>query len=64
MTNENDSVVCAVAFKGNFSPRQVDLAPSTEQGPYAVVLVTSRRLHLVGAAVLDHLPRDLGSRSV
>jgi hypothetical protein len=64
ITADNDSVVCAVAFKGKFSPGQVDLAPPTEQGPYAVVLLTSRHLHLVGAAVLDHMPRGLGARTV
>lgn len=64
MTSENDTVVCAVTFKGTFGRGQVDLAPATEGGPYAVVLVTSRHLHLVGAAVLDHLPRSLGGRTV
>jgi hypothetical protein len=64
LANENDSVVCAVAFKGNFTPGQVDQAPSTEQGGYAVVLVTSRHLHLVGAAVVTHLPPGLGARTV
>jgi hypothetical protein len=64
ITAENDSVVCAVAFKGTFSPGQVDLAPATEQGPYALVLLTSRHLQLVAAAVLDHLPKGLGARTV
>lgn len=64
LTRENDSVVCAVAFKGNFSAGQVDSAPAAEAGPYAIVLVSSRRLHLVAAVVLTKLPRSLGGRFV
>jgi hypothetical protein len=62
--NEDDSQLCAVAFKGNFAAGQVDLAPSNEQGPYAVVLVSSRDSRLVGSAVLAHLPPSLGKRTV
>lgn len=64
MTAENDKVVCAVAFKDNFVPGQVDLAPGTEQGQYAVVLVTSRHLHLVRSFVLAQLPSAFGKRTV
>jgi hypothetical protein len=64
MAKEDDTVVCAVAFKGTFAAGQVDLAPVTQQGSYAVVLVTSRHLHLVGAVVLDHLPKSLGKRTI
>jgi hypothetical protein len=61
---ENDSELCAVAFKGNFASGQVDLAPSDEQGPYAVVLVSSHNSRLVASAVLAHLPPSLGKRTV
>lgn len=64
MATEDDTVVCAMAYKGDFAPGQVDSAPSTESGSYAVVLVTSRHLHLVGAIVLDHLPSGLGKRVI
>jgi hypothetical protein len=64
LANEDDSVVCAVAFKGPFAAGQVNLAPPTEQGTYAVVLLTSRRLHLVGSVVLSSLPKSLGGRTV
>ncbi len=64
LSNENDTSVCAVAFKGTFAPGQVGLAPSDETGGYAVVLVTSRHLHVVAAAVLDQLPSSLGKRTL
>lgn len=64
MNAENDKVVCAVAFKDNFLAGQVDLAPSTEQGQYAVVLVTSRHLHLVRSFVLAQLPSAFGKRTL
>jgi hypothetical protein len=64
LASEDDSELCAVAFKGNFASGQVDLAPSSEQGPYAVVLVSSHNSRLVGSAVLAHLPRSLGKRTV
>ena len=61
---DNDTTVCAVAFKGNFQPGQVDLAPSGEAGAYAVVLVSSKKLRLIDSVVLDHLPRALGKRTL
>jgi hypothetical protein len=64
MQADNDTEVCVVAFKGDFTPGQVELAPPTEQGSYAVLLVTSRNLRLVGGAVLDHLPGSLGKRTL
>jgi hypothetical protein len=64
LANEDDTVVCAVSFKGSFAAGQVNLAPPPEQGPYAVVLLTSRRLHLVGSVVLSSLPKSLGGRTV
>lgn len=60
---ENDTAVCAMAFHGRFHPGQVDLAEPTASGDYALVLVSSRHLDLVGAVVLDHLPRALGGRT-
>lgn len=61
---DNDTTVCAVAFKGNFQPGQVDLAPPTASGSYAIVLVSSKRLRLIDSVVLDHLPRALGRRTL
>ncbi|MGH9076462.1 MAG: hypothetical protein ACRDY0_03255 [Acidimicrobiales bacterium] len=53
---ENDTTVCAVAFRGAFKPGQVDGAPPAEQGGFAVVLVTSRQLKLVRSFVGPRLP--------
>lgn len=61
---DNDTTVCAVAFKGNFAPGQVELAPAYESGSYAIILVTSRKLKLIDSVVLDHLPRSLGKRTL
>jgi hypothetical protein len=64
LTADNDSVVCAVSFKGRFTPGQVDLAPPSSQGPYALILISSRHLRLVGSLVLDQLPREFGKRTL
>ena len=64
MTKESDTVVCTVSFKGSFAAGQVEMAPPGQAGDYAVVLLTSRHLHLVGASVLGHLPGSLGKRAV
>ncbi len=64
MAAENDTEVCALAFKGQFAAGQVDLAPPTEQGEYAIVLVSSRHLNLVASVVLPDLPRSLGKRTL
>jgi hypothetical protein len=64
LASEDDSQLCAVAFKGDFAAGQVDLAPLNEQGSYAVILVSSRDSRLVGSAVLTHLPPSLGKRTV
>ncbi len=61
---DNDTTVCTVAFKGTFAPGQVDLAPPAQQGRYALVLVSSRHLHLVASVVLDELPHSLGKRTI
>jgi hypothetical protein len=64
LAGENDTTVCTVAFQGAFTPGEVDLAPATEQGKYAVVLVTSRHLHLLASVVLNQLPKSLGKRTI
>lgn len=61
---EDDTAVCAMAFKGPFTSGQVELAPPDETGSYALVLVSSRHLHLVAALVLDQLPSSFGARTV
>jgi hypothetical protein len=64
LSHDDDTSVCAVAFKGTFSPGQVALAPEDETGHYALVLVTSRHLQVLAAAVLDQLPHSLGKRTI
>jgi hypothetical protein len=64
LAGDNDTTVCAVAFKGTFTPGQVDLAPPNQEGRYALVLVSSRKLHLVATAVLNQLPHSLGKRTI
>jgi hypothetical protein len=64
LAGDNDTTVCAVSFKGPFLPGQVDLAPPTETGKYAVVLITSRHLHVLASSVLNQLPRSLGKRII
>jgi hypothetical protein len=53
---DDDTEVCALAFRGSFSAGQVDGAPSAEVGPYAVVIVTSRKLMLLQSFVGAQLP--------
>ena len=64
LTGDNDTSVCALSFKGTFAANQVQLAPPGEQGKYAVVLVTSRHLHLLVSSVLTTLPTGLGKRTL
>jgi hypothetical protein len=64
LSNDNDTSVCAVAFKGMFAPGQVALAPPDLTGRYALVLVASRDLRVLAAAVLGQLPHSLGKRTV
>jgi hypothetical protein len=64
LSTENDTSICAVAFKGPFAAGQVALTPQNQTGRYAVVLVTSRQLHVVAAALLDQLPPSLGKRTI
>ena len=61
---DDDTTVCAMAFKGNFAAGQVDLAPPTQHGTYAIVLVTSKGLKLVRAFVVAKLPTSLGGRKI
>jgi hypothetical protein len=64
LANENDTAVCAMAFRGNFGAGQVQLAAPDQTGDYAIVLVSSLRLHLVGSVVLDQLPPSFGGRRI
>lgn len=61
---EDDTTVCAMSFHGKFAPGQVELAPSAQGGTYALVLVSSKHLHLVASVVLNHLPRAFGGRTL
>lgn len=61
---EDDTAVCEMTFRGTFRPGQVELAPPGESGSYALVLVSSKRLHLVRSVVLKHLPRAFSGRTV
>jgi hypothetical protein len=64
LAGDNDTTVCALSFRGPFVPGEVALAPSDAKGKYAVILVTSRHLHLLASSVLDDLPRSLGKRTL
>ncbi len=64
LAGDTDTTVCAVSFKGPFTAGQVALAPASERGKYAVVLVTSRHLRLLVSSVLDELPHALGKRTL
>lgn len=59
---DDDTSVCAISFKGAFRAGQVDLAPPGQSGDYALVLVSSKKLHLVATVVLTHLPKAFGGR--
>lgn len=52
--------VCAFAFKGPFTPDQVDNNQTTTGGEYAIVLVTSKSLRLVASFEVNHLPERFG----
>lgn len=64
LASEKDTAVCVMAFEGSFAPGQVEAAPAGQSGRYALVLVSSRKLHLVGAVILDHLPGSFGGRTI
>ena len=61
---DDDTSVCALAFKGTFAAGQVDLAPPDQNGGYALVLVSSKKLQLVASVVLLHLPHAFGGRTL
>lgn len=61
---ENDTAVCEMSFRGDFKSGQVDMAAAGASGRYALVLVSSKKLHLVGSVVLQKLPQALGGRTV
>jgi hypothetical protein len=61
---DNDTELCVMTFKGTFAAGQVELAPGTERGDYALVLVTTKKLKLIASAVIDHAPRGFGGRTV
>lgn len=64
LQGDNDTTVCAVAFKGTFASGQVTGAPPNQRGRYAIVLVTSRHLDVLASVVLNQLPRSLGRRTI
>lgn len=59
---DNDTEVCAYSFRGTFHPGQVTGAPPDAQGPYAVILVSSKQLRLVASYVGGNVPSALGER--
>jgi hypothetical protein len=61
---DEDTTVCALSFRGQFMPGQVNMAPPNQKGRYAIVLVTSRHLRLLATVVLDQLPASLGKRTI
>jgi hypothetical protein len=52
-----ETQLCAFAFRGQYAPGAVALATNTQSGKYAVVLVGSKHVVLVGAVVLPALPQ-------
>jgi hypothetical protein len=61
---DQDTTVCAVAWKGTFPAGQVDLAKPGTSGDYAIVLVTSRHLKVLASYVLPSIPQRLRGRFV
>jgi hypothetical protein len=61
---ENDTFVCEMSFGGDFRSGQVDMSAAGATGRYALVLVSSKKLHLVGSVVLQSLPEAFGGRTV
>ena len=62
LSADKDTEICAMAFQGDFAAGQVELAPPTQAGKFAVVLVSAKNLHLVASVVLSHVPRGFGGR--
>jgi hypothetical protein len=63
LAGEDDTSVCTIAFRGTFPRGQVQSTPA-QQARYALVLVTTRGLHVLASVVLDQLPRSLGKRTI
>ena len=63
LAGDNDTSVCTIAFRGTFPRSQVQ-STLTPQGRYALVVVTTRGLHVLASAVLVQLPRSLGKRTI
>jgi hypothetical protein len=61
---EDDTAVCAMSFHGAFKAGQVDQADPGASGQYALVLVSSKKLHLVASLVLPELPPAFRGRTV
>ncbi len=64
LTADKDTAICALAFQGDFKAGQVELAPLTQAGRFAVVLVSAKSLHVVASVVLSHIPRGFGGRGL
>ncbi len=64
LTADKDTEICAMAFQGDFAAGQVELAPPTQAGRFAVILVTAKSLHVVASVVLSHVPRGFGGRGL
>lgn len=62
VAGDPDTVVCAVAFQGQFVAGQVTGARPTVNGRYAVVLIDAKRLQVLTSYVGDQLPRALRGR--
>ncbi|MGI8751538.1 MAG: hypothetical protein ACR2MN_04365 [Acidimicrobiales bacterium] len=61
---DQDTTVCAVAWKGTFAAGQVTKANPGTSGGYAIVLVTSRHLTVLASYVLQSIPKRLRGRFV
>jgi len=61
---DDDTEVCTFAFTGTFRPGQVTGAPTSEQGPVALVVVSSKKLALVTSWVGNQVPKSFGGRRV
>jgi hypothetical protein len=53
----DETQLCAFAFRGRYAPGAVALATNAQSGKYAVVLVGSKHVQLIGAVVLPALPQ-------
>ncbi|MHB1928030.1 MAG: hypothetical protein ACYCUG_01100 [Acidimicrobiales bacterium] len=58
-----DPTVCAVALEGPFAPGQVDGAPPSARGRYALVVLEARSGRVLGSTVTNYLPRRLLGRT-